>query len=106
MELKLDVKTLVVGIALGVIVTAVIGAGGGNADKADFGIAVLAGTNEGYAVVRTSDNGLYIVNPQSGMATKVLQANLKANPSDRRDSNNRPFSLSSPSKAEEAPTRN
>ena len=27
MELKLDVKTLVIGIALGIIVTAVIGAG-------------------------------------------------------------------------------
>ena len=36
MELKLDVKTLVIGIAIGVIITAAIGAG--SADKIDFGI--------------------------------------------------------------------
>jgi hypothetical protein len=106
MELKLDVKTLVVGIALGVIVTAVIGAGTGSADKADFGIAIPTSTGDGVALVRTADDGLYIVNSKSGMAVKVLQANAKADPGDRRDTRNRAFSLSSPSKAEEAPPRN
>jgi hypothetical protein len=97
MELKLDVKTLVIGIAIGVIVTAVIGAG--SADKTDFGIAISSATGEGSALVRTADDGLYIVNSKSGMAIRVLQATLRAEPFDRRDMKGRPFSLSGPSQA-------
>jgi len=93
MELKLDVKTLVIGIALGIIITAVIGAG--NADKADFGIAV---EDKGTAVVRTSNGSLYIVNSKNGMATRVLHAGIKDNPDDRRDSKGSPFSLGSSSR--------
>jgi hypothetical protein len=102
MELKLDVKTLVIGIALGIIITAVIGAG--SADKADFGIAIPSATGEGASLVRTADDGLYIVSAKSGMAVRVLQASIKANPQDRRDTNNRPFSLSSPGRSQETPT--
>jgi hypothetical protein len=94
MELKLDVKTLVIGIAIGVIVTSVIGAG--SADEADFGIAIPSSTSEGSALVRTADNALYIVNSRSGMAVRVLQANISADPYDRRNSKGRPFSLSAP----------
>jgi hypothetical protein len=94
MELKLDVKTLVIGIAIGVIVTAVIGAG--SADKADFGIAIPSSTGEGSALVRTADDGLYIVNSKSGMAIRVLHAILKADASERRDTKGRPFFLSGP----------
>jgi hypothetical protein len=95
MELKLDVKTLVIGIAIGVIVTAVIGAG--SADKTDFGIAIPSYAGEGSALVRTADDGLYIVNPKNGMAVRVLQASINAEPFDRRNTKGRPFSLSSPS---------
>jgi hypothetical protein len=95
MELKLDVKTLVIGIALGIIITAVIGAG--SADKADFGIAIPSSIGEGAALVRTADDGLYIVNSKSGMAIRVLQATINAEPSDRRNTKGKPFSLSSSS---------
>jgi hypothetical protein len=100
MELKLDVKTLVIGIAIGVIVTAVIGANG--AGEADFGIAIPSSTGEGSALVRTADDSLYIINAKSGMAVRVLQAILRAEPMDRRDAKGRPFFLSQPP---ETPTR-
>jgi hypothetical protein len=104
MELKLDVKTLVIGIALGIIVTAVIGAGYGSADKADFGIAIPSSQGEGSALVRTADDGLYIVNPKNGMAIRVLQASINAEPTDRRNTKCKPFSLSSPSQPPKTPT--
>jgi hypothetical protein len=105
MELKLDVKTLVIGIALGIIITAVIGAGVGSADKTDFGIAIpSSGANEGSALVRTADDGLYIVNPKSGMAVRVLQASINAEPSDRRNTKGKPFSLSSSSQSPKTST--
>ncbi len=103
MELKLDVKTLVIGIAIGVAVTAVIGAG--SADKADFGIAIPSSVAEGSALVRTADDALYIVNPKSGMAVRVLQASIRSDPYDRRDNKGRPFSLSAPSQPSETPAR-
>lgn len=91
MELKLDVKTLIIGIAIGIIVTAAIGAG--SSDESDFGIAIPSNTGEGSALVRTSDNSLFIVNARTAMAIKVLQAGVKSDPEDRRNSKNRPFSL-------------
>jgi hypothetical protein len=97
MELKLDVKTLVIGIAIGVAVTAVIGAG--SADKADFGISIPSANGEGAALVRTADDGLYVITSRSGMAVRVLQANIKAEPYDRRESRNRPFFLTGPRQA-------
>jgi len=90
MELKLDVKTLVVGIVLGVIITAVIGAG--SADKSDFGIAIA---DKGAALVRTPKGSLYIVNANNGMATRVLHSGAKDNPDDRRSNRGSPFFLSS-----------
>lgn len=96
MELKLDVKTLVIGIAIGVVVTAVVGAG--SADKTDFGIALPSATSDGMALVRTADDGLYIVNSKTGMAVKVLLApSLNYEPYDRRDVKGRTFSLNTPS---------
>jgi hypothetical protein len=94
MELKLDIKTLVIGITIGVIITAVIGAG--SADKADFGIAIPSNVGEGLALVRTVDDGLYVIYPKSGMAVRVLQAVTRAEPYDRRDIKAKPFFLSSP----------
>ena len=99
MELKLDVKTLVLGIAIGVIATAVIGAG--SADKADFGIAIPSTVpGESAAIVRTADDGLYVVNVRSGMAVRVLQAAIRDEPYDRREPRGKPFFLSGVSKTE------
>lgn len=95
MELKLDVKTLVIGIALGIMITAALGVVGGSADEADFGIAIPSATGEGSALVRTADDALYIVSARSGMAVRVLQADIKDEPTDRRNVRGRPFSLSS-----------
>jgi hypothetical protein len=95
MELKLDVKTLVIGIALGIIVTAVIGAG--SANETDFGIAVPSSTGDGSALVRTADDGLYIVNSKNGMAIRVLQASINSETSDRRNAKSKLFFLNSPS---------
>jgi len=69
MQLRLDVKTLIVGIVLGVIITAAIGAGVGSADATRFGIAVQ---NKGAALVRTSNGNLFIVEPPSTKARLVL----------------------------------
>ena len=68
MRLELDVKTLVVGIALGVILTVALGAAGGSADKADFGIAI---ENKGTALVKAQDGSFYIVDSQSTEAKRV-----------------------------------
>lgn len=89
MQLRLDVKTLIVGIVLGVIITAAIGAGVGSADAARFGIAIEP---EGAALVQTSGGALYIVNPGNAMAVRVLEAtSLKTEPEDNRNSKGRPF---------------
>lgn len=93
MQLKLDVKTLVIGIALGAAITAAIGAGVGSADAARFGIAIEP---EGAALIKTSDGSFYAINPQEGMAIRVLQASLRADLSDKRDHNNRPLNLGTP----------
>ncbi|MBN1393260.1 MAG: hypothetical protein JW947_10725 [Sedimentisphaerales bacterium] len=103
MELKLDVKTLVIGIAVGVIFTAVIGAG--SADKADFGIAIPSNLGDGAALVRTSDDSLFIINAKTGMAVRVLLASsIRAEPGDRRDTRGRPLSLSASGQAQKTST--
>lgn len=82
MQLKLDVKTLVMGITLGIVITVTIGAGAGSADADRFGIAV---EGQGYALVKTSDGSLYIVNPKEAMAAQVLAFNdLASDPDDNR----------------------
>jgi len=67
MELKLDVKTLVVGIALGVILAATLGASG-SADETDFGIAVPRG---GFAVVKTGNGAFYLIDVEKGGAVRI-----------------------------------
>ena len=105
MELKLDVKTLVIGIVLGIIVTAVIGAVG-SADKTDFGIAISSSLGEGSALVSTSDGGLFLVSAKTGMAVRVLLAsNIRAEPADRRDTRGRQLYLSAPSQSQKAPAK-
>jgi hypothetical protein len=104
MVLKLDVKTLVIGIAVGVIVTVVIGAG--SADKTDFGIAIPSTLGEGFALVSNSDGGLFIVSAKTGMAVRVLlSSNIRAEPGDRRDTRGKQLYLSAPSQTPKAPAK-
>lgn len=104
MQLKLDVKTLVIGIALGIIVTVAIGAGVGSADADRFGVAIQS---QGNALVRTSDGSLYVVNPKEAMATQVLAfTNLGADPDDSRTtSRSMVFNLEGPNRPSRSQTR-
>ncbi len=90
MYLKLDVKTLIIGILLGAVLVSVIGADIESADVARFGIAL----QQGPALVKTLDGGLYVVNADTGMATPVLQArSTNASPGDSRDYRSAIFNL-------------
>jgi hypothetical protein len=102
MKLKLDVKALVIGIALGVVLAAVMGGTDrrarpettlvGSADVSRFGMAIVA---EGYGLVRTDEGTLYVVNPREGMAVRVLAARTTGvDPEDKRDPRGRSFNLS------------
>ena len=91
MQLKFDVKTLIVGIALGIAITAAIGASVGSADADRFGIAVQP---QGSAVVRTSDGDFYVITPENAMATRILlRRNLSDDPDRSRDSRGWFFNL-------------
>ncbi|MCK4753530.1 MAG: hypothetical protein KAS75_08780 [Planctomycetes bacterium] len=91
MQLKLDVKTLLIGILLGAALIATIGAGVGSADATRFGIAVGSG---GSAIIATQDGTLYVVNADTAMATPILQArSLNTNPGAVRDYKGRIFNL-------------
>ncbi len=68
MRMNIDVKTLIIGFLLGVVLTMVIGATTGGASKADFGIAI---EDNGSAIVRSDDGTLYVVNPDSAKAEYV-----------------------------------
>jgi len=93
MQLKLDVKTLIIGLTLGIAITVAIGAGTSRAGTARFGIAL---ETKGSALVKTQDGSLYIVNPQNAMAIRVLQANrASVEFADRREPKSKPFNLSS-----------
>lgn len=92
MELKLDVKTLIIGILLGVIVTAALGVVGGSADKADFGIAVQT---RGFALVRTTEGLLYSVDLEKAKAELI----------ENTDNRNRPLNLNAPMAQERTSSR-
>ncbi|MCJ7692561.1 MAG: hypothetical protein MUO22_04010 [Sedimentisphaerales bacterium] len=68
MEIKLDVKTLVVGIVLGIVLTISLGAVGGSADKTDFGIAI---PNQGFALVQTTNGNFYVVDAERATSELV-----------------------------------
>ena len=104
MELKLDVKTLIIGIAVGVIVTVAIGASAGSADVDRFGIAI---EQKGSALVRTSDGDFYVVNPDNSMATRVLTfRGLDSKPDDSRSTRGSIFSISGARRPERASKTN
>ena len=93
MRLKLDIKTLFVGIIFGIIIAMAAGFNGSSADSADFGFAIQA---KGSAIVKTSSNELYIIIPENAMATRVLYSNIGSDPDDSRNTKARPFLLTSP----------
>lgn len=68
MKLSGDVKTLVIGILLGILLAVVMGQAYSGAGKADFAIAV---DNRGLALVRANDGVLYVVDPESERAEIV-----------------------------------
>jgi len=91
MQIQLDTKTLITGIAMGAIITIAIGAGVGSADADRFGIAI---PEKGTALVRTDDGGFYIVTAATGMASRVLQyRDLSADSTDPRTSKGVPFNV-------------
>lgn len=93
MRLKLDIKTLFVGIVFGIIIAMAAGSSSNSADSADFGFAI---ENEGAAIVKTSNNQLYIIFPENGMATRVLYSSVNADTDDNRNSRANTFLLTSP----------
>ncbi len=83
MEIKLDFKTLIVGIILGMILAFAL-AFNGSADQADFGIAIQ---EKGSALVQTTGGDFWIVDSDNGMATRVLiQPSLSDDPDTSRSS--------------------
>lgn len=66
MELKLDVKTLIIGMALGVILASVMGAG--SADESDYGLAI---SDSGFALVRTASGAFYLVDAKNAKAERI-----------------------------------
>ncbi len=82
MKITIDIKTLIVGIILGVIIVMVSGAGDGSADADRFGIAL---PKDGYGLIHTQDGGFYVVNPKNAMASRVLSYNnLSSTPDNSR----------------------
>ncbi len=96
--MKTEMKTLLLGILLGAALTLMIGAIGG-ASSSDFGFAIEP---QGNALISTQDGGLYIVNPKTGMASRVVYAGLDAEPDDSRKSRAKPLFLTGTGEKEES----
>ena len=67
MQLKLDIKTLIIGIVLGFVIAIAIGAGG-TAEEADFGVAIQP---RGTVLVKANDGSLYIIDPDRATAEMI-----------------------------------
>ena len=72
MQIKIDVKSLVVGLVLGAVVFLVMGQVYEGAGRTDYGLAV---DRTGFAIVRDKNNIIYVVNPQTESATMVQYDN-------------------------------
>lgn len=107
MEIRLDAKTLAIGVLLGAVITIALGINSvrdratgrlldtsslsGTADKADFGLSV---GGDGLALVRVQNGDFFVVNPRTGMAARVLRARkLGDDPTRNRDSRGKPFNF-------------
>lgn len=68
MQIRVDVKSLVVGFVLGAVVFLAMGQALSGAGKADFGIAL---ENGGLALVGANDGTVYVVDPRTARAETV-----------------------------------
>ena len=68
MKVAIDIKTLVIGLILGVVLAFSLGINGSG--KSDFGVSL---DSDGYSLVRVEDGGFYVVNPRTAMATHVIE---------------------------------
>jgi hypothetical protein len=87
MEIRLEAKTLAIGVILGAVITILLGADVPrdratgrlvtpstlveNAERTDYALTV---TQSGFALVRVQNGDFFIVNPTTGVATRVLHA--------------------------------
>jgi hypothetical protein len=87
MEIRLEAKTLAIGVLLGAVITILLGADNirdratgrlitastlvENAERTDYALTI---PQSGVALVRTQNGDFFIVNPTSGMAVRVLHA--------------------------------
>jgi hypothetical protein len=69
MQIKIDVKSLVVGLVLGVVVLLAMGQVYSGAGVSDFGLTV---DRSGFAIVRDKANIVYVVDPQREKA-RIIQ---------------------------------
>ena len=107
MEIRLEGKTLAIGILVGVIITISLGVDGvrdratgrlvdtsaisDNSYRTDYSMAVGP---DGMAFVRVQNGDFFVVNPKSGMAVRVLRARrLSDNPTDKRESRGKQFNF-------------
>jgi hypothetical protein len=113
MEIKMEAKTLAIGILLGVLIVIALGADGtstplpargginaaGSADKSDYGLGIQ---NDGFAIVRTASGDFFSINPKTGMAIRILHTRRLSDDAARsRDNKGRLFNYFSNAPAEE-----
>jgi len=106
MEIRLEARTLAIGVLLGAVIVIALGANGVRdratgrlvdtgsmsavADKTDYGLSV---PSDGMVLVRIQSGDFFIVNPKTGMAVRVLRAKrLSDEPTRQRDRSAKPFS--------------
>jgi hypothetical protein len=87
MEIRLEAKTLAIGVLLGAVITILLGANTvrdrvtgrlvdtstlvESAERTDYALTI---GQSGWALVRTQNGDFFIVNPTTAMATRVLHA--------------------------------
>jgi len=113
MEIKLEGKTLVIGVLVGVVITIVLGVDGvpttvhtserigltGSADKTDYGLAV---NDKGLSLVRVESGDFFVINPQTAMAIRVLHSRRFSDDSTRsRDARGKIFNYFAPAPKQE-----
>lgn len=69
MQIRIDMKSLVTGLILGLVVFLAMGEVLGGAGKADFGLSI---GYRGYALVRDNSGMTYVVDPQKARAEAVV----------------------------------
>jgi hypothetical protein len=87
MEIRLEAKTLAIGVLLGAVITVLLGADAirerttgrlinpntlvESAERTDYALTL---SQSGWALVRVQNGDFFIVNPNTGVATRVLHA--------------------------------